>query len=412
MGPRAAPGAPRARARPGRRAPRQRARRRRDRVHDEARRHRRRLRGGRARRRAVPVRAARSGAGARPRRPRPLRPRDRRVRVVLGGTARHARRARADRFRPGGPARARHPPPAARADRPRARARAYGRGGQGARAAGPLMRAAVLHGPDDLRVEEVDEPAGDVLVRVAAATACGTDVKMLRHGHRVLGPYPSRFGHETAGVRLDTGERVLVGDSVACGACAPCHARRPQLCRAMTWVLGGFAELIAAPRAALHAIPDGLAFAGAAMAEPLAACVHAVARAGSAEADVAVLGGGTMGLMLARLLVLEGRDVTVCDRHPERRAQAEAFGARSVATLDRHAVVFEAVGRPGAWRAALDAAAPGATLGLVGGCPGGAEGALPTRPLHYDELDVRRAVHHSRAQGAPALPLLGPGAVD
>ena len=73
------------------------------------------------------------------------------------------------------------------------------------------MRAAVLHGPDDLRVEEVDEPAGEVLVRVEAATACGTDVKMLRHGHRVLGAYPSRFGHETAGVRLDTGERVLVG---------------------------------------------------------------------------------------------------------------------------------------------------------------------------------------------------------
>src|SRR3954447_10466390 len=345
MGPRAAPGAPRARARPGRRAPRQRARRRRDRVHDEARRHRRRLRGGCARRRAVPVRAARSGAGARPRRPRPLRPRDRRVRVVLGGTARHARRPRADRFRPGGPARARHPPPAARADRPRARARAYGRGGQGAGASGRLMRAAVLHGPDDLRVEEVDEPAGEVLVRVDGATACGTDVKMLRHGHRVLGPYPSRFGHETAGVRLDTGERVLVGDSVACGACAPCRASRPQICRAMTWVLGGFAELIAAPAAALHPIPDALDFAGAAMAEPLAACVHAVARAGASGAGgAAVLGGGTMGLMLARLLVLDGRDVTLCDRHPERRAQAEALGATAVAELGSYELVFEAVG--------------------------------------------------------------------
>src|SRR4051794_27445306 len=177
------------------------------------------------------------------------------------------------------------------------------------------MRAAVLHGPDDLRVEEVDEPAGEVVVDVLASTTCGTDVKMLRHGHRVLGPYPSRFGHETAGVRVDTGERVLVGDSVACGACPPCRAGRPQICRAMTWVLGGFAERIAAPAAALHPIPDGLCFAGAAMAEPLAACVHAVARAGaSGAATAAVLGGGTMGLMLARLLVLEGRDVTVCDR--------------------------------------------------------------------------------------------------
>src|SRR5919202_6359263 len=155
------------------------------------------------------------------------------------------------------------------------------------------MRAAVLHGPDDLRVEEVAEPDGEVLVRVEAATACGTDVKMLRHGHRVLGPYPSRFGHETAGVRLDTGQRVLVGDSVACGACAPCRAGRPQLCRAMSWVLGGFAELIAAPAAALHPVPDGPDAPGAAMAEPLAACVHAVARATPADAgEAAVLGGG------------------------------------------------------------------------------------------------------------------------
>ena len=276
------------------------------------------------------------------------------------------------------------------------------------------MRAAVLHGPGDLRVQQVDEPEGEVAVRVAAATACGTDVKMLRHGHRVLGPYPARFGHETAGVREDTGERVLVGDSVACGECRPCRAGRPQICRAMTWVLGGFAELIAAPAAALHAIPDGLPFAGAAMAEPLAACVHAVARAGGVDVtEAAVLGGGTMGLMIARLLVLEGRDVTLCDRHPERRAQAEALGARAVPDLGSgHDLVFEAVGRVEAWQAAVAAAAPGATVVLVGGCPGGSEVALPTGPLHYDELDVRGAFHHSRAEVDRALELLATGAVD
>src|SRR5262245_55003299 len=155
------------------------------------------------------------------------------------------------------------------------------------------MRAAILHGPDDLRVEETAGPEGEVVVRVLAATVCGTDVKMLHHGHRILGGYPTRFGHETAGVRVDTGERVFVGDSVPCGECARCRAGRPQICRAMTWVLGGFAELIGAPAAALHAVPDGLDFAGAAMAEPLAACVHAVARAGDVDAgDTAVLGGG------------------------------------------------------------------------------------------------------------------------
>jgi L-iditol 2-dehydrogenase len=181
----------------------------------------------------------------------------------------------------------------------------------------------------------------------------------------------------------------------------------------MTWVLGGFAERIAAPAAALHAVPDDLDSVGAAMAEPLAAAVHAVARAGAGSgSDAAVLGGGTMGLMLARLLVLEGRDVTLCDRHPQRRAQAEALGARAVERLGRHELVMEAVGRPESWRAAIAAAVPGATVLLVGGCPSGSDVTLPSGPLHYDELDVRGAFHHSPAEVDRALELLAGGDVD
>jgi L-iditol 2-dehydrogenase len=269
----------------------------------------------------------------------------------------------------------------------------------------------MLHGRGDLRVEEVAEPQGEVLVTVEAATACATDVKALRHGHLILGPYPARFGHETVGLRDDTGQRVLVGDSVACGACVACAAGRTQLCEEMTWVLGGFAERIAAPAAALHAVPDGLEPAGAAMAEPLAAAVHAVARAG-ASSDAAVLGGGTMGLMLARLLVLDGRDVTLCDRHPQRRAQAEALGARAVERLGRPERVMEAVGRPESWRAAIDAAVAGGTVVLVGGCPSGTDVTLASGPLHYAELDVRGAFHHTPAEVDRALALLAGGDVD
>jgi L-iditol 2-dehydrogenase len=181
----------------------------------------------------------------------------------------------------------------------------------------------------------------------------------------------------------------------------------------MTWVLGGFAERIAAPLGALHAVPEGLQAAGAAMAEPLAAAVHAVARAGAAAgADAAVLGGGTMGLMLARLLVLRGCDVTLAVRHPERRAQAQALGATAVEQLGRHEIVLEAVGRPEAWQAAIEAAAPGATVVLVGGCPSGSTVTLPAAPLHYAELDVRGAFHHDRAEVDEALALLASGAVD
>ena len=279
------------------------------------------------------------------------------------------------------------------------------------------MRAAVLHGHEDLRVEEVAEPAAapdEVVVRIEAATTCGTDVKMWRRGHPVLGGYPARFGHEMAGVREDTGERVLVGDSLACEACPPCRAGRPQICRDVHWVLGGFAEALAAPAAVLHPIPDGLEPAGAAMAEPLAAAVHALDRGPRRELapDAGVLGGGPMGQMLAALLVHEGRTVTLADPHPERRAQAEALGAMSAESVRDCDVVFEAVGRPAAWRAAVEAAAPGGTVVFVGGCASGSHAPLPTHPLHYDELDLRGAFHHSPAEVDRALALLAEGAVD
>jgi L-iditol 2-dehydrogenase len=273
------------------------------------------------------------------------------------------------------------------------------------------VRAALLYGPEDLRVENIPAPEGEILVAVHAATTCGTDLKMWRHGHRILDPYPCAFGHETAGERVDTGERVLVADSVACGACPACRAGRPQICRAPTWVLGGFAELIAAPAAAIHAIPDGLPAAGAAMAEPLAAALHAVAR-GSDSDDVGVIGGGPMGLMLAAVLSAQGRSVTVADPHVERREQAAALGVRAAERLSEHALVFEAVGRPSAWRTAVEAAAPGAVVVLVGGCPAGTEVALPAEAIHYDELDLRGSFHHSREEVDRALALLGSGAVD
>jgi L-iditol 2-dehydrogenase len=273
------------------------------------------------------------------------------------------------------------------------------------------VKAAILHGPEDLRIEQVPQPAGDVVIEVHAATTCGTDVKMWRHGHPALAPYPCRFGHETAGVRVDTGERVLVSDSVACGACAPCVAGRSQICRELEWVLGGFAELIAAPAAALHAIPEGLPAAAAAMAEPLAAAIHAVGRGGTAG-DVGVLGGGPMGLMLCSLLLARGAEVTVAEHHPDRRAQAAALGARVTHQLGRHELVFEAVGRPETWRAAVEATEPGGVVVLVGGCPLGSDASFPAARLHYDELDVRGTFHHSSEEVDAALRALADGVLD
>jgi L-iditol 2-dehydrogenase len=115
--------------------------------------------------------------------------------------------------------------------------------------------------------------------------------------------------------------------------------------------------------------------------------------------------------MLARLLVLDGRDVTVVDRHRERRAQADDLGARGTAEAERAPLVFEAVGRPEAWRDALSLATAGGTVVMVGGCPGG-DVPVPAARVHYDEVDVRGAFHHTPGEVDEALVLLSTGAVD
>jgi L-iditol 2-dehydrogenase len=104
--------------------------------------------------------------------------------------------------------------------------------------------------------------------------------------------------------------------------------------------------------------------------------------------------------------------VTVADPHEERRAQAEALGARPAEHLSDEVLVFEAVGRPEAWRAAVAAAAPGGVVVLVGGCPPGSDVAFPAAPLHYDELELRGSFHHSPAEVDRALALLASGDVD
>ena len=275
----------------------------------------------------------------------------------------------------------------------------------------------MLFGHEDLRVVEVGDPvaaAGEVVVRIEAVTTCGTDVKTWRRGHPLLGPYPAAFGHETCGIREDTGERVLVGDSVACGSCRQCTAgpaadlpRRALGVRRLRRAHGrsGGRAARRAGRARSGGRRDGRAARRRrARDRP---------RAGPPAApDAGVLGGGPMGQMLAALLVAEGRTVTVADRHAERRAQAEATGAMSAERLADHDVVFEAVGRPDAWRAAVQACAPGGCVVFVGGCKGDADASLPTRPLHYDELDLRGAFHHSREEVDRALALLAGGALD
>jgi L-iditol 2-dehydrogenase len=281
------------------------------------------------------------------------------------------------------------------------------------------VRALVFHGPGDVRLEEIPEPEpapGDVLVQIEAALTDGTDLKTYRRGHPVLlGPPPSPFGHEFAGVDVATGRRVVAPNSAPCGACPPCHRGEETLCRNLFPLLNGaYAELILVPERIaaknLLPVPDGLPAEVAAMVEPLACCLHGVERAEvEAGQTVAVLGLGPIGLMLCAAARDAGARVVGAGGRPERRELARAFGAEPGDGVGAD-VVIEAAGTPEAWRDAVELARPGGTVLFFGGLPRDSRFPVDAYRIHYDELTLRGAFHHAPRHVRAALAFLASGA--
>ncbi len=306
------------------------------------------------------------------------------------------------------------------------------------------MRALILHGANDLRLEDVPDPiagAGEIVVDVLVALTCATDAKMMRVGaHPALGALPAPLGHELAGVVSEVGadvrwpllgDAVVVANSAPCLDCPECRAARPNLCRRITYLTGAFAERLLVPPAIVarntHALPSILAPHLAAAAEPLACAVHTARQCASdAARDVVILGGGVQGQLLAGLIAARGDRVSVVDPHPDRRERALRAGATAVHDVpggdaqigalralvgDGHGaeLVIEAVGRPAAWQMAVALARPGGEVIFHGGCPSGVRVDLPTGPLHYSELTLRGSYHHTPDAFREAITLLERG---
>jgi L-iditol 2-dehydrogenase len=280
------------------------------------------------------------------------------------------------------------------------------------------VRALVFHGPGDLRLETVPDPVpepGDVLVQVEVALTDGTDAKAFRRGHPVLlGPPPSPFGHEFCGIDVALGRRVVAANSAPCGACAACGRGDETLCENLLPLLNGaYAELILVPeriaRRNLLPVPPTLAPEVAALVEPLACCLHGVRRAGIEQGDsVAILGAGPIGLMLAACVADAGGRPSIAGGRAERRQLAPLFGARPAAA--QADVVIEAAGTEQAWQDAVGLARPGGTVVLFGGLPAETEIAVDAYRLHYEELTLRGAFHHTPATVRAALAFLASGA--
>jgi len=281
------------------------------------------------------------------------------------------------------------------------------------------VRALRLHAPGDLRLEEVPEPVpgeGEVLLQVEVALTDGTDLKAYRRGHPVLlGPPPSPFGHEICGIDVATGRRVVPANSAPCGTCPPCARGQETLCENLFPLLNGaYAELLLVPerivRRNLLPVPTGVAPEVAAMTEPLACCLHGLESAGVQRGDtVAVLGLGALGLMLCACVADAGGQPVGVGSHEERRALAPAFGAVA-GDPDGADVVIEAAGTVEAWQQALALVRPGGTVLAFGGLPREARVDIDPYRIHYEEVRLVGAFHHTPRTFRAALAFLATGA--
>jgi L-idonate 5-dehydrogenase len=222
------------------------------------------------------------------------------------------------------------------------------------------MLGCVIHGQDDLRVEElpVPEPApGQALVAVRYGGVCGSDLHYWRHGG--VGDFrlrePMLLGHEVVGTVLAygspssaspaAGTAVAVHPASPCGACPECVDGRRNVCRDTRYlgsaarfphVQGGFAARVVVPAEQLRPLPEGLELRRAALAEPLSVALHAVRRAGDVSGrHVLVTGAGPIGcLVVAAARAAGAARVTVTDLLPAALEYGRVAGADTLVRAD------------------------------------------------------------------------------
>jgi L-iditol 2-dehydrogenase len=308
------------------------------------------------------------------------------------------------------------------------------------------MRAAMLYGVTDLRVEDVEVPkvgAGEVLVRVKAATTCGTDLKIFQRGYveNVI-KLPTIFGHEWAGEVVEVAEglewpklgmRVRAGNSAPCLHCTMCQKGKYNLCENMIWLWGAYAEYVKVPPRMvlvnMQEIPEDISYEEAAITEPLACVLHGVEEAGvRLGGTVAIIGTGPIGLLHLLTVKKMGVEKTIMiDLVDERLEFAKKLGADETVNGGREDViqkvrdltsgygvdvVIEAIGLPATWEQALKLAKKGGTVLEFGGCPPGTEVKVNAEQLHYGELTVLGTFHTTPLHFRRALNLIASRTID
>jgi L-iditol 2-dehydrogenase len=312
------------------------------------------------------------------------------------------------------------------------------------------MLAVRFYKPGELKAEQVPIPKaglGELIVKNQVALTCGTDVKMFKRGHPLAKP-PQIMGHEFAGTISEVGSsvahfrvgmKVVAANSAPCNKCFYCLMHQPNLCEHLdesivgfTWP-GSYAEYVRIPEGIVRQntfqVPDGVPLESIASLEPLACVVHGWDLVGQVPGGTAVIiGGGPVGLLHAQLARLNGaKQVAMCDVIPERLREAEKIGVDTpinsanenlvervlMLTKGRGAdIVVEAVGRGETWESTIGLVRKGGKILLFGGCASGTMVSFNADKIHYGEMHIQGAFHHTPAAVERAFRLIVSGQVS
>ena len=312
------------------------------------------------------------------------------------------------------------------------------------------MKAAVLEEVGRLDIRDIPRPECDpdgLLLQVGACAVCGTDVKVYRHGHRLIVP-PRVTGHELAGAVVEVGrnvrnyaegDRVAVAPAVPCGECRMCRRNIHGMCDNLTAIGyhydGGFAEFMAVPPVAVrngcvNKLPDGLSVEHAALAEPLACCINAQELAFvQLGQSVAIIGAGPIGCLNAQVARARGATlVFMIDISAERLEMASFVGLdacingadedaveRTMALTDGAGadVVITACASGRAQEQALQMVAKRGVVNFFGGLPkGNSTISFDSNLTHYREFYVIGNHGSAPLHNAMAIELIASGKID
>ena len=265
------------------------------------------------------------------------------------------------------------------------------------------------------QVDVPPRPPGFALIRLRVAGICNTDLELQR-GYYGFSGIP---GHEFVGQVIDAdtssliGQRVVGEINLACGHCAFCAVGLGRHCTART-VLGivkhpgAFAEFLTLPEENLRIVPEHVSDEEAVFTEPLAAACEILEQVAMAQgAEVAVLGDGKLGLLIAQTLLAHGARVSIYGHHADKMKIAERKGAVVGSAGGRFPFVVDSTGSAEGLREAVRMVQPRGTVIMKSTVHN--EVRIDMAPVIVNEITL---VGSRCGLFDPAMALLSAGKVD